>query len=87
MFDNYFEVFLADCPEGAKLTTENATRSCLETGYEDSLRFLHERVTDEFDANSAHFIVRARATGAWIAALRLVLWPLGETADKQPCHP
>jgi N-acyl amino acid synthase of PEP-CTERM/exosortase system len=81
MFDNYFEVFLADCPEGKEINYRTRYQVyCLETGYEDPFRFPHQRETDEFDANSAHFIARARATGDWIAALRLVLGPL----DKLP---
>jgi N-acyl amino acid synthase of PEP-CTERM/exosortase system len=77
MFDKYFEVFLADCPEGKEIHYRTRYQVyCLETGYEDPLRFPHGRETDEFDANSAHFIVRARTTGDWIAALRLVLGPL-----------
>jgi N-acyl amino acid synthase of PEP-CTERM/exosortase system len=79
MFDNYFEVFLADCPEGKEINYRTRYQVyCLETGYEDPLRFPNERETDEFDAHAAHFIVRARATGDWIAALRLVLGPLGK---------
>lgn len=77
MFDDYFEVFLADCPEGKEINYRTRYQVyCLETAYEDPSRFPQERETDEFDAHSAHFIVRARATGDWIAALRLVLGPL-----------
>ena len=46
---------------------------CLETGYEDPAQFPDEEEKDEWDENSAHLLVQERATGQWVAAMRLVL--------------
>jgi N-acyl amino acid synthase of PEP-CTERM/exosortase system len=77
MIDQYFEAFLADTPEGKEINYRIRYHVyCLETGYEDPSNFPDRRETDEDDSRSAHFIVRARATGDWIAAMRLVLGPM-----------
>jgi len=76
MFDQYFEVFLADNDEGKDLNYQIRYQVyCVETGYEDPERFPGKRETDDFDGHSIHFIVRARSTGEWIAAMRLVVHP------------
>jgi N-acyl amino acid synthase of PEP-CTERM/exosortase system len=76
MFDQYFEVFLADNAEGREINYRTRYRVyCLETGYEDPARYPEKTETDAFDQHSVHFIARARSTGEWIAALRLVIRP------------
>lgn len=77
MFNEYFDVFLADNLEAKEINFRIRYHVyCLETGYEDASSFPDRRETDEFDSRSAHFIVRTRATGDWIAAMRLVLGPM-----------
>ena len=76
MFDQYFEVFLADNAAGKEINYRTRYQVyCLETGYEDPSLFPEKTETDAFDQYAVHFIARARATGEWIAALRLVIRP------------
>ncbi len=76
MFDQYFEAVLADTPEGKEINYRVRYQVyCLETGYEDPSRFPTKTETDAFDEHAVHFIARARSTGEWIAALRLVIRP------------
>jgi len=76
MFDQYFEVFLADNAEGKDINYRIRYQVyCLETGYEDPVYFPEKREIDEFDEHAVHFIARSRSTGEWIAALRLVIRP------------
>lgn len=81
MFDHYFDAFLADTPEGKEINYHIRYQVyCLETGYEDPMRYPGERETDEFDRHAVHFIARTKPTiekpeGEWIAALRLVVRP------------
>jgi N-acyl amino acid synthase of PEP-CTERM/exosortase system len=76
MFDHYFDVFLADNAEGKDLNARIRYQVyCLETEYEDPSLFPEKLETDAFDEHAVHFIARARSTGEWIAALRLVVRP------------
>jgi N-acyl amino acid synthase of PEP-CTERM/exosortase system len=76
MFDQYFEVFLADNREGKDINYRLRYQVyCLETGYEDPARYPDKREIDAFDEHAVHFIARSRSTGEWIAALRLVIRP------------
>ena len=79
MYNEFFEVFLADSEQARNVNFRLRYQVyCLETGYEDPAAFPNKIESDEFDAKSAHFIVRARATGNWIAAMRLVIGPLAD---------
>ena len=79
MFDHYFDVFLADTPESKKINYQIRYQVyCLETGYEDPETCPEKMENDSFDDRSVHFIVRAKQTGIWIAALRLVVGPMDE---------
>lgn len=74
MYNKYFEVFVADNTEGKEINYGvRYLVYCLETGYEEAAIFPDKKEIDEFDDRSVHFIVRARATGDWIAAMRLVI--------------
>ncbi len=69
-----YEVFLADTPQSKDIHFNLRYQVyCEETEYEDVSRFPDKNERDEFDAHSAHFIVRCNSTGKWIAAMRLVL--------------
>ena len=77
MYNKYFEVFLADNPEGKEVNYRVRYQVyCLETGYENPSSYPEKRESDRFDNASVHFVVRARATGDWIAAMRLVVGSL-----------
>jgi N-acyl amino acid synthase of PEP-CTERM/exosortase system len=79
MFDKYFEVFVADTPEGKEINYQIRYQVyCLETGYENPSKFPDKWETDEFDQRSIHFIAKAHATEEWIAAMRLVVGSLSE---------
>ena len=91
MFDQYFEVFLADTSEGREINYRLRYQVyCLETGYEDPVNFPDQRESDSFDRRSVHFILKSQLTGEWIAAMRLVVGRLAElpisrfaTIDKE----
>jgi N-acyl amino acid synthase of PEP-CTERM/exosortase system len=79
MYNEYFEVFLADNEQGKDVNYRIRYQVyCLETGYEEAATYPEKKETDEFDDHSAHFIVRARATGDWIAAMRLITGSLDQ---------
>jgi N-acyl amino acid synthase of PEP-CTERM/exosortase system len=90
MFNQYFEVFLADNPEGREINYRVRYQVyCLETGYENPNNYPEKIEKDDVDSRSAHFIVRARATGTWIAAMRLVIGcldqlPISQLANIDP---
>lgn len=74
MFDQYFDVFLADNAAGRAVNYELRYRVyCVETGYENPANFPDFKEHDEFDSRSAHFVVASPSTGHWIAAMRLVM--------------
>ena len=79
MFDTYFEAFLADNPIGKEIHYRIRYQVyCSETGWENPLAFPDQMEKDSFEDHAAHFIVRTRATGDWIAAMRLVVGPLDQ---------
>lgn len=74
MFDERFEAVLADTPEAKRIHYRiRFLVYCLETGYEDPSAYPDGLECDSWDDDSAHFLVRRREDGAWIAAMRLVL--------------
>lgn len=84
MYNKYFEVFLADNPEGKEVNYRVRYQVyCLETGYENPADFPDRIESDDVDSRSVHFIVRARATGTWIAAMRLVIGSLDQLPISQ----
>jgi len=79
MFDDFFEVILADDVE----TREAHHRLrfevyCRETGFENSAEFPDGCERDAFDHTAAHFLVRSRLSEEWIAAMRIVVAPVAE---------
>jgi N-acyl amino acid synthase of PEP-CTERM/exosortase system len=73
MFDNHFEVFLADTLESKKINYSIRYKIyCEEMGYENKDNFLKELEFDDHDQHSAHFIVRQKSTGEWVGAMRLI---------------
>jgi len=74
MFDKHFEVVLADSEEAKRIHYKIRYQVyCIESGYEDHRAFADGEEKDEWDHQSAHFAVRSKETGEWIAAMRLIL--------------
>ncbi|HFE37532.1 MAG TPA: GNAT family N-acetyltransferase, partial [Gammaproteobacteria bacterium] len=77
LFDSDFEVVLANTEESKKL--HYALRYqvyCQEMQYEDAAQFADQMEKDELDTSSVHFIVRAKRTGEWLAAIRFIVGEL-----------
>jgi N-acyl amino acid synthase of PEP-CTERM/exosortase system len=71
---NNFDVILADDKWSRHIHHQLRYKVfCLETGYEDPAQFPDREEKDEWDDNAAHFIVKERGNGQWVAAMRLVL--------------
>jgi N-acyl amino acid synthase of PEP-CTERM/exosortase system len=74
MTSNNFEVVLADDKWGRHIHYQLRYQVfCLETGYEDPAQFPDGQEKDEWDDDAAHFIVKERGSGQWVAAMRLIL--------------
>ncbi len=78
MFDDYFEVFLADTKEGREVHYNIRYQVyCEELGYEDTSKFPDQLEFDKWDPQddedqrSVLFLVRLKHTKQWIAAIRI----------------
>ncbi len=88
MFDNYFDVFLADTEEGKKEHFKLRYKVyCEEMGFEDKDKFPLGQETDQWDDHSVHFIVRHRETGQWVGAMRLVIQQNGNLPFSELSQP
>lgn len=87
MFDKHYEVILADNSAGRSLHYRiRYLVYCMETGFEDRHQFPDGLEHDHWDEQSIHFLVRARATGEWIAAMRLILPRQGQLPVEHLCQ-
>jgi N-acyl amino acid synthase of PEP-CTERM/exosortase system len=74
MFDDHFEVFLADTEESKAIHYNIRYQVyCEEMGYENKENFPLEQEIDEYDNHSVHFIVRHKLSKEWIGATRLII--------------
>ena len=74
MFDSHYQVILADTPAARAIHYKIRYHVyCLERRFENPARFPRGEEQDSWDAHAAPFIVRERASGRWVAAMRLVL--------------
>lgn len=74
MFDEHFEVFLADTPESKEIHYSIRYQVyCEEMGFENKHDFPMEMEFDDYDQSAEHFIVRHKESGDWVAAMRLVI--------------
>jgi N-acyl amino acid synthase of PEP-CTERM/exosortase system len=94
MFDNHFQAILADTDHARRIHYQIRYQVyCLETGFEDRNRFPDGQEKDEWDDRAVHFLVRAKATGDWAGAVRVVLpnprgLPVEQTCQLDPgAHP
>lgn len=73
MFDERFEVFLADTDFAQCINKQIRYRVfCLERGFEDPDNFPNGEEQDEWDQQAAHFIVREKSSGRWVASTRII---------------
>lgn len=73
MFDKFFDVVLADTPEGKEENFKLRYRVyCEEMGYEPTERFPDKKEFDCWDDSAVHFLIKHRASGEWVGAMRLV---------------
>lgn len=74
MFDNRYEVVLADTAVGRQIHHQVRHQVyCLEEGFEDQDNSKGAEERDEWDSRSVHFTVRTKDTHEWVAAMRLVV--------------
>ncbi len=73
MFDDQYEVIVADTPIARHIHHRIRYEVyCLEHGYEDPAQYPDQEERDAWDDHAVHFLVRHRASGEWIAAMRLI---------------
>lgn len=74
LFDDAYEVILADTEVSRVIHRKIRYHVyCLERRFEDHTAFASGEECDRWDAHAAQFVVRQRASGQWIAAMRLIL--------------
>jgi len=86
MFDNHFEVFLADTEESKK--KHYAIRYqvyCEEMQFENKDDFPQQMEYDDDDDKSIHFIVRNKKTKQWVGAMRLIHKTDSQLPIEQSC--
>ena len=85
MFDNHFEVFIADTAESKKIHFSIRYQVyCEEMGFESKDDFPEQMEYDEHDDRSVHFIVRDKTSGLWIGAMRLI-YKKGDLLPIEQC--
>ena len=87
MFDDHFEVLLADT-EWAKDIHYNLRYRiyCLERGYEDPQAYPDLREHDLYDESSAHFLIRSLESHEWLATVRLITVPFNSLPINEHCE-
>ncbi|HEY7166730.1 MAG TPA: GNAT family N-acyltransferase [Candidatus Binatia bacterium] len=76
MFDDHFEVLLADTPWAKAIHYNLRYRVyCVERGYENPEAFPDGKERDHYDDFSRHFLIRSFESGEWLAALRIIKFP------------
>jgi N-acyl amino acid synthase of PEP-CTERM/exosortase system len=87
MFDNHYEVFLADTRESKEINYSIRYQTyCEEMGFENKDDFPRELEFDDHDQHSAHFIVRHKSTGHWVGAMRLIFQSSQPLPIAQYCN-
>jgi N-acyl-L-homoserine lactone synthetase len=73
MFDDKYEVIVADTPAARHIHHRIRYEVyCLEYRFEDPALHPDHEEHDQWDDNAVHFLVRHRASGEWIGAMRLI---------------
>ena len=86
-FDSDFEVVLADTEYSRRIHYQLRYQVyCLEEGFEDRSQFRDEEERDHWDEQSVHFLVRARQSREWVAAMRMVISEHGALPIEKLCE-
>lgn len=86
MFDDYFDVYLADTAEGREEHYKLRYQVyCEEMGFEDKNIFSSEQEKDRWDDNAVHFVVRHKETKQWVGAMRMVFKQDGALPLQEHC--
>jgi N-acyl amino acid synthase of PEP-CTERM/exosortase system len=84
-YDRYFAVMRADTPELLDLAYRLRYQVyCVENQFEDAVRFLDGRETDEDDDRSVHTLLVHRQSDALAGTARLILPSLGDKRRQLP---
>ena len=76
MFDDHFEVLLADTAWAKNIHYNLRYRVyCVQRGYENPEAFPDGRERDRYDEFSKHFLIRSFESGEWLAGLRIIRFP------------
>lgn len=87
MFDDQYEVLLADTDEARQINYRLRYQVyCLDRRFEPPERFPDGMESDGHDDQAAHFIVRERRTGEWRGATRVILSAPEELPMNQACQ-
>ena len=83
----HFEVVFADTESARSIHYRMRYQIyCLERGYENPDAFPRGEECDEWDDHAAHFLVRHRSTGEWLATMRVVLPRAGRLPVVGHCN-
>lgn len=87
LFDDRYEVFLADTHESKTLHYQLRYQVyCEETGWERKRQFLQEKLEhDDFDDSSHHFLVWDHVCETWVGGVRLVELPFTSLPISKFC--
>lgn len=86
MFDEFFEVVLADTEHARKIHFNIRYQVyCEEMGFEDKQNCPEPYEKDKWDSNAVHFILRHRQSGAWVGAMRLIFHQNGRLPILEHC--
>ena len=73
MFDEHYEAVVADTPLGRRIHHQiRYAVYCMEAGFEHPDLYPGGEEWDLWDQRSIHLLVRHRATGQWVGAMRLI---------------
>jgi N-acyl amino acid synthase of PEP-CTERM/exosortase system len=77
MLEQEYDFYLADTDAGKNIHYRLRYQVyCLREKFEDPAYYPKSLEQDEYDNDSAHFIVRSRVTGEWLGAMRLIVGPV-----------
>src|ERR1044071_1518165 len=87
MFDDHFEVLLADTAWAKNIHYTLRYRVyCVQRGYENPEAFPDGRERDRYDSASAQFLVRSIESGEWLGGMRLIHLSLEDLPIKNVCE-
>lgn len=86
MFDDFFDVYIADNDEAKQIHYNIRYQVyCEEMGFEESTNSAEVEM-DEWDEQAVHFIVKNKLSGHFVGAMRLILPNLGYLPIETHCR-